>query len=121
MNANTEMTWHPTSSNFPMVEDAERAMLDSEYAKPLNSVRKQVKSAPRPRDGISRQLIAPKRGERKTEIARVHGLRCFWPQRGVGPCSDDAEAGHIVARCHGGELSIEQYLADKRETGGSRP
>ena len=76
----------------------------------------------------------------KTEIARVHGLRCFWAHRGIGPCSNDAEAGHIVARCHGGELSIEnamiecrahnndrrersieQYLADKRETGGSRP
>lgn len=48
----------------------------------------------------------------KTDIAVAHGLRCFWSNRGLGECSDEAEAGHIVARCNGGALSIENAMIE---------
>jgi hypothetical protein len=43
----------------------------------------------------------------KVDIALAHGSRCYFKHRGKGPCSDEVEAGHIVQRCKGGPLTVE--------------
>jgi hypothetical protein len=50
----------------------------------------------------------------KVKIAIAHGYRCFWEERGKGPCSEEIEAGHIVPRCRGGELTIENCWIECR-------
>jgi hypothetical protein len=42
----------------------------------------------------------------KVEIAIAHGWRCFWYGRECGDCSDEIELGHIIAKTHGGQVSI---------------
>lgn len=42
----------------------------------------------------------------KVDIAEAHGASCFWRSRGKGPCSIEIHAGHIVADCNGGELTV---------------
>lgn len=42
----------------------------------------------------------------KVDVAVAHGLTCYFANRGKGPCSDEVECGHIVARSVGGELSV---------------
>ena len=53
---------------------------------------------------------------RPFEIAIHHDQwRCFWHNRGKGPCNDDVEAGHIVARANGaGDLTIENAMIECR-------
>ena len=43
----------------------------------------------------------------KVDIALAHGTECYFRGRGKGPCSEDVEAGHIVQRCKGGPLTVE--------------
>jgi hypothetical protein len=43
----------------------------------------------------------------KVDIALAHGTECYFKGRGKGPCSSDVEAGHIVQRCKGGPLTVE--------------
>lgn len=43
----------------------------------------------------------------KVDIALAHGTKCYFKGRGKGPCSDEVEAGHVVQRCKGGPLSVE--------------
>ena len=43
----------------------------------------------------------------KVEIALAHGTECYFKGRGKGPCSKEVEAGHIVQRCKGGLLTVE--------------
>lgn len=50
----------------------------------------------------------------KAEIAAAHGTACFWRHRGKGPCSDEAEAGHVVARCEGAELTVANGMIECR-------
>jgi hypothetical protein len=51
---------------------------------------------------------------RAFEIAIEHNQwDCFWRNRGKGPCSDEVEAGHIVARSNGaGDLTIENAVIE---------
>lgn len=50
----------------------------------------------------------------KAEIAAAHGYRCFWENRGKGPCSDEAEAGHIVPRNSGADLTVQNGMIECR-------
>lgn len=50
----------------------------------------------------------------KAEIAAAHGCGCFWTHRGKGPCSDEAEGGHIVPRCSGAELTVANGMIECR-------
>jgi hypothetical protein len=50
----------------------------------------------------------------KADIALAHGYRCFWHGRGKGPCTNEAEAGHLVPRCQGGELTVENAMIECR-------
>lgn len=43
----------------------------------------------------------------KVDIALAHGTECYFKGRGKGPCSQEVEAGHIVQRCKGGPLTVE--------------
>lgn len=43
----------------------------------------------------------------KVDIALAHGTECYFKRRGKGPCSEEVEAGHIVQRCKGGPLTVE--------------
>ena len=71
----------------------------------------------------------------KVKTALAHGCRCYFENRDKGPCSKDAEWGHIVARTNGGadtvantqiecrahnnqrrEMSIEDYLKSSMTT-----
>jgi hypothetical protein len=53
---------------------------------------------------------------RPFEIAIHHDQwRCFWHNRGKGLCSDEVEAGHIIARSKGGgDLTIENAMIECR-------
>ena len=43
----------------------------------------------------------------KAEVANVHGYKCFWTNRNKGPCWEEVEGGHVVARANGGgDLSV---------------
>lgn len=61
-----------------------------------------------------------KDARRKVEIAINHGFKCFWLNRGKGPCCDQAEAGHLVPRCRGGELTIENSIIECRNHNNQR-
>jgi hypothetical protein len=50
----------------------------------------------------------------KAEIAAAHGTKCFWKHRGKGPCSAEAEAGHLVPKSCGGELSVANCVIECR-------
>lgn len=43
----------------------------------------------------------------KVDIAMAHGTECYFRGRGKGPCSPEVEAGHVVQRCKGGPLTVE--------------
>lgn len=43
----------------------------------------------------------------KVAIALAHGTECYFKHRGKGPCSAEVEAGHVVQRCKGGPLTVE--------------
>jgi len=48
----------------------------------------------------------------KAAIAAAHGCRCFWDRRNKGPCSEDAEGGHMVAESAGEELSVANGMVE---------
>jgi hypothetical protein len=50
----------------------------------------------------------------KVQIAMTHGFRCPFQNRGKGPCSVEAEAGHIVQSSRGGPLSVENCWIECR-------
>lgn len=50
----------------------------------------------------------------KIEVAMAHGHDCYFSGRGKGRCSEDAECGHIIPRCRGGELGIENCQIECR-------
>lgn len=68
-------------------------------------------------DDIARLSLAYRKNKDtqiKVQIALAHGWRCFWFGRGVGDCSNEVEAGHIVPKCKGGELSVENCWIECR-------
>jgi hypothetical protein len=61
-------------------------------------------------DDIERWSIALRKSNDtkvKVDIALAHGLSCYFENRGKGPCSAEVEGGHILQRCKGGPLSVE--------------
>lgn len=50
----------------------------------------------------------------KAKIAEAHGTQCFWTHRGKGPCSDEAEGGHILPRSGGHELTVANGIIECR-------
>lgn len=50
----------------------------------------------------------------KADIAIQHGVKCFWEGRGKGACTDEAEAGHLVPKCRGGQLTVENAVIECR-------
>lgn len=61
-------------------------------------------------DDIERWSIALRKSpdaKIKVDIALTHGTECYFKHRGKGPCSEEVEAGHIVQRCKGGPLNVE--------------
>lgn len=50
----------------------------------------------------------------KVDIALHNGSDCFWLHRDKGPCSDQAEAGHLIPRCQGGELTVANGIIECR-------
>lgn len=68
-------------------------------------------------DDVTRMaLLYRKRPEMqvKLEVALMHGDRCFFSGRGKGPCSEDAELGHLVAKCKGGLLDVKNCQIECR-------
>lgn len=59
-------------------------------------------------DVIRMALLYRKRPENqvKIDVALSHGDRCFFKDRGKGPCSEDAELGHLVAKSKGGQADV---------------
>jgi hypothetical protein len=61
-------------------------------------------------DDIERWSIALRKSadaKIKVDIALAHGTECYFKHRGKGPCSAEVEAGHVVPRCKGGPLTVE--------------
>ena len=61
-------------------------------------------------DDIERWSIALRKSPEakiKVDIALTHGTDCYFKHRGKGPCSEEVEAGHIIQRCKGGPLTVE--------------
>lgn len=56
----------------------------------------------------------------KVDIALAHGASCFFKGRGKGPCSAEVEAGHIVQRCKGGPLTVENGQIECRSHNNQR-
>lgn len=50
----------------------------------------------------------------KVNVAMAHGLQCYFEGRGKGPCSDEAECGHIMAKCNGGPLTVSNCQIECR-------
>jgi hypothetical protein len=50
----------------------------------------------------------------KIEVAMTHGVSCFWSGRGKGPCTEEAECGHLVPRCAGGPLTVGNCVIECR-------
>lgn len=47
------------------------------------------------------------------DIAMAHSMfKCFWSNRGKGPCSNDVHAGHVVPNVHGAELSVPNGIIE---------
>ena len=91
-------------------------------------------------DVVRAAVRVRKRGKERVaawQIAVAHNQWCcFWASRDKGPCSDEVEAGHVVARANGGgllsvengmiecrahnnqrrDMSIEDYLASTKKT-----
>ena len=56
----------------------------------------------------------------KADVALQHGWRCFWDGRSKGPCCQDAECGHLVPRCKGGDLSLQNCVIECRSHNNQR-
>lgn len=65
-------------------------------------------------DVVSVMLRLRKRtsNRKKAEVALRHGWSCFWSGRGKGPCTDEAEVGHLVPNSQGGELSTDNCVIE---------
>jgi len=50
----------------------------------------------------------------KVEVAQLHGVSCFWKNRGKGPCCQQAECGHLHPNSQGGPLSVENCVIECR-------
>lgn len=74
-------------------------------------------------DDIERVRLAMRKNmdtRTKVAVAMQHGVRCFFEGRGKGPCSDDAECGHIVQRSAFGDLSVQNCQIECRAHNGQR-
>ena len=40
-------------------------------------------------------------------MALTHGFECYFAHRGLGPCSEEVDLGHIIPDAEGGDLSVE--------------
>lgn len=94
-------------------------------------------------DDIDRMRLSVRKNNNtkiKVDVAIAHGVRCFFSNRGKGPCCSEAECGHLVPRSRGGgmtvencqiecrahnnqrrEMLIEEYLQSELTTGGDEP
>lgn len=50
----------------------------------------------------------------KVQVAIQHGATCYFEGRGKGPCSGDAECGHILQKSKSGDLSVENCQIECR-------
>jgi hypothetical protein len=50
----------------------------------------------------------------KIAVAKMHGHKCFWIGRGVGECCEEVECGHLIPRCKGGLLGVENCIIECR-------
>ena len=74
-------------------------------------------------DKVRQAAIALRKGTNsqiKCDVAVAHGFECFWRFRGKGSCSDEVECGHLVARAHGGPLSVENCIIECRKHNNER-
>jgi hypothetical protein len=44
------------------------------------------------------------------DVANAHGCRCFWANRGLGPCSDDLTVDRLVPGSLGGQYTVENCV-----------
>jgi len=51
-----------------------------------------------------------KKSELIVEVARAHGSRCFYADRGLGECSNDVDLDRIVPGSRGGKYSVENCI-----------
>lgn len=74
-------------------------------------------------DDVKRLAMAVRKStdtRTKAEVAIAHGWRCFWIGRGKGGCCENAECGHLVPRCRGGELTIANCVIECRRHNNER-
>jgi len=69
---------------------------------------------------IAAQLRKNTNNKLKADIASAHGYKCFWSSRAKGPCSDDVEAGHVIAAKTGAPLSVENGMIECRSHNNQR-
>src|SRR5688572_4720756 len=46
----------------------------------------------------------------KCEVSLVHGTRCFYADRGVGPCSGEVDLDRIIPETRGGGYTVENCM-----------
>jgi hypothetical protein len=46
----------------------------------------------------------------KCEVSLTHGSRCFWAERGVGPCSEEVDLDRIIPESRGGKYQVENCM-----------
>jgi len=51
-----------------------------------------------------------KKAEWIVEVARAHGNRCFYADRGLGECSNDVDLDRIIPGSRGGKYSVENCV-----------
>jgi len=56
----------------------------------------------------------------KVDVAKNHGVHCFWNGRNKGPCSHEAECGHLVPNCEGGPLEVANCVIECRSHNNQR-
>ena len=46
----------------------------------------------------------------KCEVSLAHGPRCFYADRGLGPCSDELDLDRIIPETRGGRYTLENCM-----------
>jgi hypothetical protein len=46
----------------------------------------------------------------KCEVALIHGSRCFYANRGLGPCSNEVDLDRIIPESRGGQYTVENCI-----------
>jgi hypothetical protein len=56
----------------------------------------------------------------KCQVSLTHGSRCFYADRGLGPCSDEVEVDRIVPASRGGPYTLENCVIACAQHNGAR-